>query len=498
MLTRRLSLIIWVSLVLVCAWHGAGVSGAETNCLFKDCKCTKNIDNSLDILCISTNDDSLFPTRVENYTGNYSLVNTFLIKRYKFKQIPDEAFRDLEIRNLIIGENSMEKLALNSFRAIKSLQLLRIIEKNFEIIEDHALDWIQHSLIELGLWQLNFVSEHIDSFFEQLGSLYNVRTLNLMGYNLIKFKPEWTRVFVNVSSLSLASNDLKVLPVDLFTNATHLVSLDLSNNFLTNLTNVFQAIKPIGKHLKELKLYGNTIENLLDFPAWESLESLDLSNNKIHTIYESSFYNLQKIRSLFLSNNLIGQINDQSFYSLAQIHILLLNNNYLNKVPNITTLNKLKILDLSNQNGNLKEIQNYAFERDKQLLSPLSIHLDLNEIEIIHDRAFCNRHSNISEINNLELSYASAKRMEKCILKQLSSLMSSRVSLNIGLYMQSFNESSDLCNCDYKAFTQRNKIDLIGGCLLLVDNCVHKSDEFNDDCAEKAQFDCDLIEDTNN
>lgn len=253
---------------------------SSPSCLFSGCKCITNGDNSLDILCIANEVDNNFPIRL-NQKSTVAVINTFLIKRYKFKEIPDDTFENLEVRNLIIGENQLEKLTINAFRSIKSLNLLRIIEKNLHTIEPDAFKWVKNCLVEFGLWQLNFKSKDIDLFFEQLATLDHLKSLNLMGYYLTEFKPEWTRVFTNITTLSLASNDIKELNSDLFVLANNLQTLDLSNNFLSNLSNVFEALKPIEMNLRELKLYGNSIEHILDFPELPSLQSLDLSNNKI-------------------------------------------------------------------------------------------------------------------------------------------------------------------------------------------------------------------------
>lgn len=157
-------------------------------------------------------------------------------------------------------------------------------------------------------------------------------------------------------------------------------------------------------------------------------------------------------------------------------------------------MNQLKIFDMSNQNGNLRIIHNFAFERQGKLQNAVSINLDLNEIERFGEKSFCNRYSNTSEISNLDVSYPTAKRLDKCLLKQLNSLLSSRVSLNIGLYLQSFNESSELCNCDFKKFVSQYKIDLIGGCSLLSESCDKNKASFAINiCQHKTQFDCNVV-----
>lgn len=279
----RLVYVCLMTCWIVLTVESVSTTNSSDACLFVNCKCTKNSDNSYDVLCISSDSETLFPKRRGDSESLEPLpiINTFLIKRYKFKQIPDDTFKDLIVRNLIIGENQLERLTVNAFRSIKSLGLLRIIEKNFQFIEPNAFEWVRDSLFELGLWQLNFKSKDVDLFFKQLATLDHLRTLNLMGYYLTEFKPEWTRVFANLSTLSLASNDIRALSPTIFDNAKQLQTLDLSNNFLMNLTNVFEALRPVRTRLRELKLYGNSIDYIEEFPELDNLQVLDLANNKI-------------------------------------------------------------------------------------------------------------------------------------------------------------------------------------------------------------------------
>lgn len=293
MKVRVLSILAGLVVLLSDSWALSSSSrDSDSDCLFQGCKCNQNSDDSFDVLCIATDSESLFPVRRNDNgsTTTTTTINTFLIKRYRFKQIPDAAFADLTVRNLIIGENQLETLTTNAFHAIRSLGLLRIIEKNFRTIEEGALRPIRETLVELGLWQLDFKAASVDAFFAQLASLDRLRTLNLMGYYLTEFKSEWTRVFVNLTSLSLASNDMRRLSASIFDNARQLQSLDLSNNFLANLSNVFEALGPVRERLRELKLYGNSIETLEDFPEFPSLQTLDLSNNKIK-VFSSLLFN---------------------------------------------------------------------------------------------------------------------------------------------------------------------------------------------------------------
>ena len=467
-----------------------------SSCLFISCRCTKNFDGSYDIICEGDKDgasDTLFsfPRRSENFTDPLPIINTFLIKRFSFKQIPDDSFRDLSIRNLIIGENQLVIINLNSFRGIKSLGLLRVIEKHLEEIEFDSLRWISPTLNELGLWQLNFKSQYIDEFFNQLASLRNLKTISIMGYGLTEFKYQWTEMFHNISSINLASNDLRSINPNMFKLCNNLFSLDLSNNFLENITSVFVALRPIQNNLRELKLSGNMIKNLENFPKFLSLEILDLSFNKIKAVTNDAIYNLPKLTNFYLTNNEIERIEENVFKYSKNLQIMLLNNNKLNRVPVISSLTKLKIIDLVNQNGQLKDIGDFSFERLEIPMYSLSIHLDFNDIETFGNKTFCSRFYNTSEIFNLDLSMKALTTMNKCILRQLKSLMSTRVYLNVALSQQPAEKHTEICNCNFKTFANKNKIDLVGACGQLIGKCDFSVKPLiEDNCKDKAEFKC--------
>ena len=141
----------------------------------------------------------------------------------------------------------------------------------------------------------------------------------------------------------------------------------------------------------------------------------------------------------------------------------------------------------------MRAVHDYAFDR-VNLTQAVSINLDLNDIERFGDKSFCMRTANLSEISNLDLSYSTVTRLDKCLFKQLQSSLSPRVSLNIGLYMQSLNASSNVCNCEFKNFIREFKIDLIGGCSLLAKTCETATSNSTMStarlCNDKTQFEC--------
>ena len=133
---------------------------ANIECLYEGCKCAK-FGDAFDVLCVAENASTLelYPKRL-NFSS-ITKINTFLIKKYNFKSIPDDYFKGLSINNLIIGENNLEVITQNAFRGVKSILLMRIIEKDLDLFEKGSMSWLNDKLNEIGIWQLNFKSENI-------------------------------------------------------------------------------------------------------------------------------------------------------------------------------------------------------------------------------------------------------------------------------------------------------------------------------------------------
>lgn len=249
----------------------------------------------------------------------------------------------------------------------------------------------------------------MDELFRDILYLEHLKTFKLNHMHYSFFKEEWMASLGNLSYLSLASNTLRNISVDLFEFSSGLISLDLNDNQINSLKSLFVSFLPIQANLKELKLSSNGISTLDDFPMLNKLEFLDLSKNNITWIAESTFRSLSKLNYLNIDSNSLKTLHTGFFSNLENLLAINLSNNQLEAVPVIFHLNKLQSLDLSNQNGQLKIIENFAFERSNQAKSSLSINLDRNEMLRFGDRSFCSRHANTSQMHELIVSYSSVK-----------------------------------------------------------------------------------------
>ncbi|KAK0397459.1 hypothetical protein QR680_002139 [Steinernema hermaphroditum] len=109
--------------------------------------------------------------------------------------------------------------------------------------------------------------------------------------------------------------------------------------------------------IKELHLRGNELKALnsssfltLRYP--ETLEKLDLSNNKIVSISSNAFQGLRNLKHLDLSGNLLYTLNRTTFTGLANLETLILDDNFFSVFPEKTfsALQQLRTVSIrSNQ-----------------------------------------------------------------------------------------------------------------------------------------------------
>lgn len=143
--------------------------------------------------------------------------------------------------------------------------------------------------------------------------------------------------------LRLTHNSLSSIPVNLFGRGDNqeegfaLRELYLANNTLAGLpTTLMQRLS----NLVVLNLSQNAISNtwldhnLAAFQYLRHLMVLDLSNNQLTFVADSTFQGLAKLQVLTLAHNQLTSLSSSAFASLRQsLHTLVLSNNNIENVP---------------------------------------------------------------------------------------------------------------------------------------------------------------------
>lgn len=246
----------------------------------------------------------------------------------KLVNLPPELFSDTkELKELHLQNNSINVLAPGLFNDLSQLQILDISKNEL------TSEWI-NSATFTGLLRLvvldisdNRVSKLEPSLFRDM---YSLQILRLEG-NLIENIPENTfSSLYNLHTLILSSNKISVIDSYTFNGLFVLSLLSLDNN---DIESIHPAALKNSSSLQDLHLNGNRLREvpsvLTDVPM---LKTLDLGENHITNIANSTFNSMQHIYGLRLTENNIGNISKGVFDKMSSLKILNLSRNKIQKV----------------------------------------------------------------------------------------------------------------------------------------------------------------------
>jgi Leucine-rich repeat (LRR) protein len=252
---------------------------------------------------------------------------------------------------------------LKSIDSIKSLTYLNLTGDE---IKDYS------TLIKLNSLKALNISEQKNNDFKTLPAITSLEELNIsknnLGYsNLYLIKT--LEQFKNLKKLDLSGNYIKSLYL-LTTNYQVLFDFfakDKNKN----------EIEPLYKHLEELNVSGNSLENLWALAFYQNLKSLDISYNKFESLYQlndlkkleklniahvetenfDDVANLKELKELNVSDNNLTSV---SFLKGSKnLLVLKLNNNKLSDISKLSELINLKDLDISdNQVSDISVLKN--------------------------------------------------------------------------------------------------------------------------------------------
>lgn len=457
------------------------------NCnLFQGCSCSLKSNVKYDIQCLP-NDKTRPPFPIRNTPSNLTLqpmISLFMISSYNFTSLPPRIFQSLSIESLFLTDNNLMNITKESFAGINSLKYLTIFEKALNI-EPDSFRTI-NALEELSLaGQLS--DDKLEQLRNDLINIKSLKSLSLATNNITSFDTRYTQFMSELQSLDLSQNSIRYFAGNVFRNLTKLQILSLSFNPLNDSQHLFNnVLRPIQNNIVQLHLKSNQIDNLGNMSGYINLAKLDLSSNMISRL-NNRLENMVNLSELYLSNNKLEEFDNRAGM-IKKLNVLDLKNNMINKFPNISELSDLSILILSNQNNKLQTLSNYAFER-MMPTRKLIIDLRSNQFTKIDNKAFCSRFSQQSSIGRLQISYASARLLDKCHLKQLADLNDTNpFRLEIDAME---NTTNAVCSCDFREFAARFRIRLLGNCPLFNEgSCTNFNRTWLDDCNTKPHLVC--------
>ncbi|XP_050403549.1 TLR4 interactor with leucine rich repeats [Patella vulgata] len=249
----------------------------------------------------------------------------------------DNATRSYRINTVKISSNNISSLPKNYFQHIYSISLLDMQNNSFAEIPTEVFTIPTVSILQISNNRLKLLN--LSSFATE-----SIKELSC-SHNDLEI------VYVDDSSVSLKSldiswNNLRTVPIELWSVASY---LNLSNNMLG-----FVPILPQSK-LEILNLNSNSI-NSIEVQAFNNvpfLDELHLVDNQIATLVPETFEGLDSLTELHLADNRLQDLNENLFRSLKSLIILELSKNNLTNLKMETFVGleqNLQELNLSRNN----------------------------------------------------------------------------------------------------------------------------------------------------
>ncbi|XP_011304385.1 slit homolog 1 protein [Fopius arisanus] len=289
--------------------------------------------------------------------------------------------------------------------------------------------------------------------YENFEWLENLITLNISNNAVRNITKKSLKGLISLRNLDLSNNNITDIEAQSFHTTNKLECLNLSGNSLTSLP------EGLLNNLPSIIVLDLSRNSLLEMPSsnlllTSTLTTLNLATNLIDTIPPDSLISLSSLKYLDLANNLIRTIADNAFQRLKILTYLNLKENHLSEVPTaaLSNLNVLSILILSR--NPIATLESLAFRKLLELQ-----HLDLRGCRItrIDGRAFADN-VNLGTIyldGNRELMelppkvlYGSFKNLRTVSLRHcsLSTLQPTQFPLD---HLTTFRVGGNplICNC---------------------------------------------------
>ncbi|XP_055371026.1 leucine-rich repeat neuronal protein 3 isoform X2 [Condylostylus longicornis] len=242
-----------------------------------------------------------------------------------FNNNNDNILAHISLQTLILNNNKIEKVEINSFNKFEHLQKLDISYNEIYVIEENSFD-----------------------------NLYNLKSLNLRG-NKISLIP--SELFTNLKlleKLDISENNVIIIPNGLFRHQYNMQSLFIENTNLNYIGNFIsekhnEINTSVLKNLKILKITNN--RNLITMPDTlykncENLLQLNISHNALEHI-PSQIGNLKFIEKIDISNNKIKYLPNTLMDLQNMKEFNMINNNFVCDCHMYWILNWTNQLNLS-------------------------------------------------------------------------------------------------------------------------------------------------------
>ncbi|XP_059045460.1 carboxypeptidase N subunit 2-like [Achroia grisella] len=394
-------------------------------------KCTVQGDFQNDVICFAESSDYVLE---RGLVSDNNRTTRIVLKGCRIKDINNDSFHSLPwLEYLDLSVNSISNLEIGVFNGAPQLTSLNL---SYNLITVLPLGVFDHNLnIELLDLRGNKIYILEQGLFDPLKKLKHLD----LSSNLLRGKQLSPYIFdalKHIQVIDFSRNDMSDTS-DLLLNTFQEVNvLNLDRCFLVHLPNF--ALKTNLRTMKQLIISTNQLsklENSTAFVNLDSLEILNMADNKIDSIAGNIFVPLKKIKNIILRNNKLNSIPDNLFRDLPELTNLDLSHNLIEFVPvNAFRGAPLKNLNLSDNKFSYLT-DNFCLELRNSGGKLKKIYFNDNPWQCACLFDF------IAEVKRMGISYNTAKyngQVKVCVMEQFS--CQRQQSMN-DLYVELYNNN---------------------------------------------------------
>ncbi|XP_067012092.2 chaoptin [Anabrus simplex] len=292
----------------------------------------------------------------------FDTVNRTTLDGNPLASVQVDAFRDARIRELSLRDCGLSELSPGAFNGLEgSLQWLDLSANNLTEMPHHLFQqfdslrtvYLHDNVIAQSLKPMDNMNGFQRSLFrldlsgkdmsivniQDLRRFQNLRAVSLSRLSQPHLSPEdFLQFGVDLEELRVTQSNVKTLKNHAFMHARGLKRIDLSENSISQIDP--EAFSEIGHSLVSLKMAHGLASSMSRVPdealrPLVSLQELDLSNNKLRSMPETSFHFLRRMRILELQDNELEEVHKGTFQKdiHERLEEIYMSFNRLNSIP---------------------------------------------------------------------------------------------------------------------------------------------------------------------
>lgn len=324
---------------------------------------SKKCGQSLQTLDLSHNNIDNLPAAVFSGLGK---LQTLRLNNNKMNFIADRAMEGLlSLSSIYLSENSLTNLPPELFNEARNIKEIYLQNNSLNVLAPGLFA----ELSQLAVLDLSH--NELTSYWINSGTFKKLKMLMYLDLSFNQVDKLEATIFSelnNLEVLKLQDNQIKYIPENMLANLSKLTALVLSNNQL-------------------LSIDSKTLANL-----WK-LTLLSLDYNRISKIHRNAFKNCTKLQDLHLNGNKLDSV-PEALREVTLLKTLDLGENLLTTIKNTSLTQMTHLFGLRLTENQIEKIERGTFDR----LSALQIlNLSRNKIKTVEGGSF-NNNTNLQAI----------------------------------------------------------------------------------------------------